>query len=151
MKVYVHAYRGLVKYPELKLALLTWVESAEDRQVVIWSGLGAAEAAEVGRRCLNSSIPFAAIEECVETMRELDSAHQLILSDDELFQHTVETLGNMSMHPHAFAELVHGDAYLDFECSGCGRFFSELPFLETDIGAYCSNCAPRLSLFEGAV
>lgn len=152
MKVYIHAHRGLIRYPEVVLALLTWVESARDREVVVWSALGAEEAEQVGRRYLNSSIPFKALDECMATIADLDAAHQVILTDDETFTKTVEYLGNMAMHPTKFAELVHGDAYLDFECYGCGRFFSELPFLETDIGAYCSNCSPRMaSLFEEAL
>ena len=152
MKVYVHARRGLIRYPEIVLALLTWVESARDREVVVWSVLGADEAEQVGRRYLNSSIPFEAIEECKATLSDLDAAHQVILTDDETFAGIAEFLGNMAMHPSKFAELVHGDAYLDFECFGCGNFFSELPFLETEIGAYCSNCSPRMaSLFEEAL
>lgn len=148
MKVYVHARRGLIRYPQMMLALLTWVELGRDREVVVWSALGAEEAAQVGRRYLNSSIPFSAIEECKATLVELDAAHQVILTDDETFAKTVEFLGNMAMHPEKFIEVMCGDADLDFECTGCGSFFSELPFLESGVDVLCSNCAPRFAFEE---
>ena len=145
MNVYIEAHSLKRWGTPLVLALLTWKESKEDRRVVVHS-TDEADARDIGEELLDRcGIPFKT-ERILVGDHIVEEGEGDVILVEPLFE-TRALRGNLCMNPDRFIELMSSDCDLDFECSGCGRFYSVLPFLETDTEAYCSDCAPQMSLF----
>ncbi len=145
MNVYIEAHSLKRWGTPLVLALLTWKESKEDRRVVVHSS-DEADARDVGEELLDRcGIPFKTESVLVGCYIVEEGEGDVILV--EPLSSPLALRGNLCMNPDRFIELMSSDCDLDFECSRCGSFFSVLPFLETEHEAYCSRCAPQLSLF----
>ena len=148
MKLYVNAYDIEQNSETLPLALLTWIESGlkEPREVVVW----ASEYPHSDQRSSRNHLARVGVP--YETHDGL-LGQALPLPVVFLLNAVVPERGRIEkgmflIDTLNFIRIMSSEAVLDYECAGCGSFWSQLPFMEQGDDAYCTNCAPRLDLFS---
>ena len=149
MNLYVNAYDLGLAGDTLALALLTWVESGlkTRREVTVWATYEP-DARIIGRRWLDrSGVEYRTAEGMVGDV----ASPAVFLLSDRAKGSGHQYGGVVFMSTRRFVELMSSEAELDFDCSGCGRFYSALPFLEQGDDAYCTECAPQLDMFAAEV
>ncbi len=152
MKAYVNAYvfgrSGVGE--QLQLALLTWIESAKDREIVVYSTYSEDALFAASYWLERSGIPFETREGHIpgSVLPHDEGSVVLVADPNAAFGEVLQSGGNLFMRTSRFVELMSSEADIDFECTGCGKFYSTLPFLETGREILCTDCAPQMSLFS---